>query len=142
MGKVQKKRKKTLTIQHFGYTYIHKTNTCQFFFTFFSCTFPLMSPDIHMVPSHPGRPAQQNVPPWCLTQRPSRGKRMIRRLVQGLNQYCLKYYSFLFCRHLSSFILSSCNKHQVVMELRCGGKVFHAERMLSKKHSFHKVRLK
>ena len=25
------------------------------------------------------------------------------------------------------------------MVIRCGGKVFHAERMLSKKHSFHKV---
>jgi len=25
---------------------------------------------------------------------------------------------------------------------RCGGKVFHAERMLSKKHSFHKASLK
>ena len=34
MGKVQKKVKKKLTNQHFR-LHIHKTNTCQFFFTFF-----------------------------------------------------------------------------------------------------------
>ena len=27
----------------------------------------------------------------------------------------------------------------IAIIVRCGGKVFHAERMLSKKHSFHKV---